>query len=132
MPRKAKQNTTASKRTATKKADAAKEAAATPAKAKKASANKGTSGKTLNPARIKPLPPSQELAAAVGAKSQQPKVVSQGRDYVKSIPRFTAEASIGPMTQAYRVPYGAAIMYGLYPQWSGEDIDNSWEEGLDD
>jgi hypothetical protein len=42
-----------------------------------------------------------------------------------SIPGFTAEASIGPTTQVYRVHdhYGTAMASGLYPQLSGEDMD---------
>jgi len=51
-----------------------------------------------------------------------------------SIPKFTAEASIGPMTQVYRVQdhYGTAIASGLYPQWNGGDMDIGWEEGFGD
>jgi len=49
-----------------------------------------------------------------------------------SIPGFTAEASIGPTAQVYRVQvrYGTDIASGLYPQWNGGDIDFGWEEGL--
>jgi chromatin remodeling complex protein RSC6 len=97
MPSKAKQSTTA------KKADATKDALAktasttatksTPSKkaspaegtsAKTASAGKGTSGKKVNPALMRPLQPSNELAAVVGsAPLPRPEVVSKVWDYIK-------------------------------------------------
>ncbi len=52
------------------------------------------------------------------------------------LPGFTAEASIGPTTQVYRVHdrYGTTALSGLYPQFDGEveDMDLGWEEGIDD
>jgi hypothetical protein len=68
------------------------------------------------------------------------------------IPGFTADASIGPTTQFYRVEnrYGTDIPSGLYPQWNDGDMDvdsdglgdeaameitdveADWEEGLGD
>jgi hypothetical protein len=50
-----------------------------------------------------------------------------------SIPGFTAEASIGPTTQVYRVQdrYGTAMASGLYPQLNGGDMDFGGEEDLD-
>ena len=104
MPTKAKQNTTASKdTTAAKKAGAAKAApakkastataksapatkadAAKTAPAKTASAEKGSSGKKVNPALMRPLQPSKELAAVVGSSPlPRPEVVSKVWDYIK-------------------------------------------------
>ena len=93
MPTKAKQNTTASKETAAKKAGAAKAAPAkkaSPAAAKSAPAKaasaekKGSSGKKVNPALMKPLQPSKELAAVVGSDPlPRPEVVSKVWDYIK-------------------------------------------------
>jgi upstream activation factor subunit UAF30 len=108
MPSKSKTSTTAAKSTATKKADTDKDAPAkkaspaaaksTSAKstgakkaspaggtsAKTASAVKGSSGKKVNPALMKPLQPSQELAAVVGSKPlPRPEVVSKVWDYIK-------------------------------------------------
>jgi hypothetical protein len=42
-----------------------------------------------------------------------------------SIPGFTAEASIGPTTQVYRVHdrYGTNMASSLYPQLNGGDMD---------
>jgi hypothetical protein len=50
-----------------------------------------------------------------------------------SIPGFTAEASIGPTTQVYRVHdrYGTAVGSGMYPQLNGGDMDFGGEEDLD-
>jgi hypothetical protein len=50
-----------------------------------------------------------------------------------SIPGFTAEASIGPTTQVYRVQdrYGAPMASGLYPQLNGGDMDFGGEEDLE-
>src|SRR5215204_552419 len=108
MPSKSKTSTTAAKSTATKKADTAKDAPAkkagpaaakstsakstgakkaSPAEgtsAKTASAGKGASGKKVNPALMKPLQPSNELAAVVGSKPlPRPEVVSKVWDYIK-------------------------------------------------
>ncbi len=90
MPSKPKQSATAAKSTGTKKADAAKD---TPAKraspaqgtsAKTASAGKGASSKKVNPALMKPLQPSKELAAVVGSDPlPRPEVVSKVWDYIK-------------------------------------------------
>jgi upstream activation factor subunit UAF30 len=67
MPGKAKQSTTATK----------------DAPAKTASA-KDASAKKVNPALMKPLQPSKELAAAVGSKPlPRPEVVSKVWDYIK-------------------------------------------------
>ena len=84
MPIKAKQNTTArkadaAKDTTAKKADAAKDAPAT-----KASAGKGSSGKKVNPALMRPLQPSKEIAAVVGSDPlPRAEVVSKVWDYIK-------------------------------------------------
>jgi upstream activation factor subunit UAF30 len=92
MPSKTKPSTTAAKETTPKKLSS------TPAKstsAKKASPAEGTSGKSaragqggsgkkVNPALMKPLQPSQELAAVVGSKPlPRPEVVSKVWDYIK-------------------------------------------------
>ena len=54
------------------------------ASAKTASAGKGASGKKVNPALMKPLQPSKELAAVVGSKPlPRPEVVSKVWDYIK-------------------------------------------------
>ena len=104
MPSKAKQGTTTAKSTPAKNTDAAKPepakkasptaAKSTPAKkagsaegtpAKKAGAGKGASGKKVNPALMKPLQPSKELAAVVGSKPlPRPEVVSKVWDYIKT------------------------------------------------
>src|SRR5215203_444871 len=90
MPSKSKTSTTAAKSTATKKADAAKDAPAkkaSPAEGastKRASADKGASGKKVNPALMRPLQPSNELAAVVGSDPlPRPEVVSKVWDYIK-------------------------------------------------
>ena len=86
MPSKTKQTTPA------KKADAAtstsaknastKAAKSTPGK--KASSGKSASGKKVNPALMRPLQPSNELAAVVGSKAlPRPEVVSKVWDYIK-------------------------------------------------
>jgi upstream activation factor subunit UAF30 len=68
MPSKAKQSTTATK----------------DAPAKTASA-KGASAKKVNPALMKPLQPSNELAAVVGSKPlPRAEVVSKVWDYIKT------------------------------------------------
>ena len=80
MPTKAKQTTTASNETVAKKAGAAKAAPAKAASAEK----KGSSGKKVNPALMKPLQPSKELAEVVGSKPlPRPEVVSKVWDYIK-------------------------------------------------
>ena len=97
MPSKTKQTTTA------EKADPAKSTAskstsgtraspadkrASPAEGtsgKEASAGKGSSGKKVNPALMKPLQPSNELAAVVGSKPlPRAEVVSKVWDYIKT------------------------------------------------
>ena len=97
MPSKAKQPTPPKKAEATKNAPdkkasvpAAKSTSgkrASPAEGtsgKEASAGKGSSGKKVNPALMKPLQPSKELAAVVGSKPlPRPEVVSKVWDYIK-------------------------------------------------
>ena len=84
MPSKAKQPTPANKAEAAKGTSAKKASAAEGASAKRASAGKGTSGKKVNPALMKPLQPSKELAAVVGADPlPRPEVVSKVWDYIK-------------------------------------------------
>ena len=60
---------------------------ASPAQSKSvkvASASKVASGKKVNPALMKPLQPSKELAAVVGSKPlPRPEVVSKVWDYIK-------------------------------------------------
>src|SRR5215204_5371011 len=68
MPGEAKRSTTASKSGPAQKAKAAKDA----------------SGKKVNPALMRPLQPSKELAAVVGSKPlPRPEVVSKVWDYIK-------------------------------------------------
>ena len=92
MPSKTKPSTPAAKETSPKKASstAAKSTSAkkaSPAEgtsAKTASAGKGASGKKVNPALMRPLQPSKELAAVVGSKPlPRPEVVSKVWDYIK-------------------------------------------------
>ena len=90
MPSKTKPSTTAAKETKPKKADAAKGASTQEASsaqgtsAKTASAGKSASGKKVNPALMKPLQPSKELAAVVGSKPlPRAEVVSKVWDYIK-------------------------------------------------
>jgi chromatin remodeling complex protein RSC6 len=97
MPSKAKQSTTAKKADATKDAPAKTASTtatkSTPSKkaspaegtsAKTASAGKGTSSKKVNPALMRPLQPSKELAAVVGsAPLPRPEVVSKVWEYIK-------------------------------------------------
>src|SRR5215210_2825998 len=103
MASKAKQSPTAAKSTPAKNTDAVKPepakkasptaAKSTPAKragsaegtpTKKASAGKGASGKKVNPALMRPLQPSNELAAVVGSDPlPRPEVVSKVWDYIK-------------------------------------------------
>src|SRR5215203_735923 len=73
MPTKAKDSTP------TKKAEAAKTAPT-----KTTSAEKGSSGKKVNPALMRPLQPSKELAAVVGSEPlPRPEVVSKVWEYIK-------------------------------------------------
>jgi len=98
MPSKTKQPTP-SKTADAPKGSSAKTANATPAEstaAKKAGSAKGTSGKAasaakdapakkVNPALMKPLQPSKELAAVVGSKPlPRAEVVSKVWDYIKT------------------------------------------------
>src|SRR5881275_1405850 len=97
MPSKTKQPTP-SKTADAPKGNSAKTVNATPAEstaAKKAGPAKGTSGKAasagksapgkkVNPALMKPLQPSKELAAVVGSDPlPRPEVVSKVWDYIK-------------------------------------------------
>jgi upstream activation factor subunit UAF30 len=97
MPSKAKQPTPP-KKADTAKGTSAKKASPTAAKstpakkagsaegtpAKEAGAGKGASGKKVNPALMKPLQPSKELAAVVGSDPlPRPEVVSKVWDYIK-------------------------------------------------
>ena len=84
MPSKAKQTTTAEKADPAKSAALKKASPAAGASAKGASAGKGASGKKVNPALMKPLQPSKELAAVVGSKPlPRAEVVSKVWDYIK-------------------------------------------------
>src|SRR5687768_10748299 len=105
MPSKTKPSTPAVKETAPKKASStaakstsAKKASSTAAKStsakkaspaegtseKTASAGKSASGKKVNPALMRPLQPSKELAAVVGSKPlPRTEVVSKVWDYIK-------------------------------------------------
>ena len=51
-----------------------------------------------------------------------------------SIPGFTAEASIGPTTQVYRVHdrYAMAITSGMHPQLNNGYPDSASEQGFDE
>jgi chromatin remodeling complex protein RSC6 len=84
MPSKAKQTTTAEKADPTKSAASKKGSSAAGTSAKGASVGKGASGKKVNPALMRPLQPSKELAAVVGSKPlPRPEVVSKVWDYIK-------------------------------------------------
>ena len=84
MPSKAKQPTPAKKADTTKGTSAKKASPAEGASTKRASADKGASGKKVNPALMKPLQPSKELAAVVGSDPlPRPEVVSKVWDYIK-------------------------------------------------
>jgi len=90
MPSKSKASATPVKDTSPKKASVARGAltkkadAAQGTSAKTASAGKDTSAKKVNPALMKPLQPSNELAAVVGSKPlPRPEVVSKVWDYIK-------------------------------------------------
>ena len=85
MPSKAKQTTTAEKSNPTKSAASKKGSQAAGPSAKDASAGKGASGKKVNPALMKPLQPSKELAAVVGSKPlPRAEVLSKVWDYIKT------------------------------------------------
>ena len=72
-------SSTAAKSTSAKKASPPEGTAA-----KKGSAGKDASGKKVNPALMKPLQPSKELAAVVGSDPlPRPEVVSKVWDYIK-------------------------------------------------
>src|SRR3954470_19822521 len=74
-----KGNSTPAGSTAAKKAGPAKGTSG-----KAASAGKSASGKKVNPALMKPLQPSKELAAVVGSNPlPRPEVVSKVWDYIK-------------------------------------------------
>jgi upstream activation factor subunit UAF30 len=73
-------SSTAAKSTSAKKASPPEGASAK----KTASAGKGASGKKVNPALMKPLQPSKELAVVVGSDPlPRPEVVSKVWDYIK-------------------------------------------------
>jgi upstream activation factor subunit UAF30 len=85
MPSKAKQTTTAEKSNPTKSAASKKGSPAAGPSAKDASAGKGASGKKVIPALMKPLQPSNELAAVVGSDPlPRAEVVSKVWDYIKT------------------------------------------------
>ena len=85
MPSKAKQTTTAEKSNPTKSAASKKGSPAAGPSAKDASAGKGASGKKVNPALMRPLQPSKELAAVVGSDPlPRAEVVSKVWDYIKT------------------------------------------------
>ena len=84
MPSKAKQPTPAKKADTIKGTSAKKTSQAEGTSAKRTSADKGTSGKKVNPALMKPLQPSKELAAVVGSDPlPRPEVVRKVWDYIK-------------------------------------------------
>jgi len=84
MPSKAKQPTPPKKADTAKGASAKKASPAEGTSAKRTSADKGASGKKVNPALMKPLQPSKELAAVVGSDPlPRPEVVSKVWDYIK-------------------------------------------------
>jgi upstream activation factor subunit UAF30 len=84
MPSKAKQPTPPKKADTAKGTSAKKASPAEGASTKRASADKGASGKKVNPALMKPLQPSKELAAVVGSDPlPRPEVVSKVWDYIK-------------------------------------------------
>jgi upstream activation factor subunit UAF30 len=83
MPNKSKQTTTAEKADPTKSAASKKGSSAAGTSAKGASVGKGASGKKVNPALMKPLQPSKELAAVVGSDPlPRAEVVSKVWDYI--------------------------------------------------
>ena len=84
MPSKTKQSTPDKNVKAAKDTPAKKAGSAESTSAKMASAGKGASGKKVNPALMRPLQPSKELAAVVGSDPlPRPEVVSKVWDYIK-------------------------------------------------
>src|SRR3954465_6741060 len=84
MPSKAKQPTPPKKADTAKGTSAKKASPAEGASTKRASVDKGASGKKVNPALMKPLQPSKELAAVVGSDPlPRPEGVSKVWDYIK-------------------------------------------------
>jgi upstream activation factor subunit UAF30 len=92
MPSKTKPSTPAAKETSAKKASSTPAKSTSAKKAspaegtseKTASAGKSASGKKVNPALMRPLQPSKELAAVVGSKPlPRTEVVSKVWDYIK-------------------------------------------------
>jgi len=92
MPSKTKPSTPAAKAASAKKASSIAEKSTSAKKAspgegtsaKSASAGESASGKKVNPALMKPLQPSKELAEVVGSKPlPRPEVVSKVWDYIK-------------------------------------------------
>ena len=84
MPTKAKASTTPKKDDAGESAPAKTASPAAKSAPKGASTGKGSSGKKVNPALMKPLQPSKELAAVVGSDPlPRPEVVSKVWDYIK-------------------------------------------------
>jgi len=88
MPSKAKQTTTAEKadlaKSTSAKSPPKKASPAEGTAAKDARAGKGASGKKVNPALMKPLQPSKEIAAVVGSDPlPRAEVVSKVWDYIK-------------------------------------------------
>src|SRR5215203_3802826 len=84
MPSKAKQPTPPKKADTAKGTSAKKASTAEGTAAKRTSTDKGASGKKVNPALMKPLQPSNELAAVVGSDPlPRPEVVSKVWDYIK-------------------------------------------------
>ncbi len=84
MPTKAKASTTAKKDDAGENAPAKTASPAANSAPKTASAGKSASGKRVNPALMRPLQPSKELAAVVGSDPlPRPEVVSKVWDYIK-------------------------------------------------
>ncbi len=84
MPSKAKQPTPPKKADTAKDTSAKKASPAEGMSAKRTSANKGASSKKVNPALMRPLQPSKELAAVVGSDPlPRPEVVSKVWDYIK-------------------------------------------------
>jgi upstream activation factor subunit UAF30 len=88
MPSNAKQTTTAEKadlaKSTSAKSPPKKASPAEGTAAKDARAGKGASGKKVNPALMKPLQPSKEIAAVVGSDPlPRAEVVSKVWDYIK-------------------------------------------------
>ena len=84
MPSKAKQPTPPKKADTAKGTSAKKASPAEGTSAKRTSADEGASGKKINPALMRPLQPSKELAAVVGSDPlPRPEVVSKVWDYIK-------------------------------------------------